>query len=198
MPIDHIVIDVEIQKTIEETPGGWEATDKLGVSVAVIYEYLTDRYRIYGPADIYALQERLLRAERISGYNIWKFDFPVIFGLPGRERVYQLAPITNDILRNIWIASDLDPDTFNSSHKGWSLNNVAKSTLGYGKSGYGGDAPKWFQAGNWPKLVDYCIDDVRIERDLTDFIDKYGYIRNDYLDKTVFMLANKEKSVNAL
>lgn len=26
--IDHVVVDVEIQRTIEETPGGWDATDK--------------------------------------------------------------------------------------------------------------------------------------------------------------------------
>lgn len=27
--MDHVVVDVEIQKTIEETPGGWGATDKV-------------------------------------------------------------------------------------------------------------------------------------------------------------------------
>lgn len=32
--MDHIVVDVEIAHTIEETPGGWDATDKLGVAVA--------------------------------------------------------------------------------------------------------------------------------------------------------------------
>lgn len=31
--MDHVVFDVEIAKTIEETPGGWDATDKLGVAV---------------------------------------------------------------------------------------------------------------------------------------------------------------------
>ena len=37
--IDHVVVDVEIQKTIEETPGGWDATDKLGVAVAFVDRY---------------------------------------------------------------------------------------------------------------------------------------------------------------
>jgi DEAD/DEAH box helicase domain-containing protein len=85
--IDSVVVDVEIQKTIEETPGGWEATDKLGVAVAVVYEFRRDRMRIYGPEDVEALRARLEEAERIIGFNIWKFDLPVIYGLPGRARV---------------------------------------------------------------------------------------------------------------
>ncbi len=94
---DHIVVDVEIKKTIEETPGGWDSTDKLGVAVAVVYEFQTDRFRIFGDtaAELESLRARLLKADRISGFNIWKFDFPVIFGLPGRERVEELRPKTN-------------------------------------------------------------------------------------------------------
>lgn len=176
--IDHVVVDVEIQKTIEETPGGWDATDQLGVSVGVVYEFKSDRFRIYGPDDVSALRERLLRADRISGYNIWKFDFPVIWGLPGRERVWALADKTDDLLIRIWNSLGLRPDEFSALHKGWGLNAVAGATIGCGKSGYGGDAPKWFQAGNWARLTDYCIDDVRLERDLCLFMDKFGYVMN--------------------
>jgi hypothetical protein len=176
--MDHIVVDVEIQRTIEETPGGWDATDKLGVSVAVVYEFLTDRFRIFGPDDIEALRKRLLAADRISGYNIWKFDFPVIWGLPGRRRVEGLAGKTNDMLQRIWHSMGLPLNEFNHLHKGWGLNAVASATIGCGKSGFGGDAPKWYQSGNWSRLVDYCVDDVRIERDLAVFMDKYGYVTN--------------------
>jgi len=178
---DHVVVDVEIQKTIEETPGGWDATDKLGVAYcAVVYEYIGQRFRIYGPDDVKALKERLMRADRISGYNIYRFDFPVIFGLSGRGRVLELQSKTNDLLMRIWRALGLNDDAvdFTDLHKGWSLDVVTKGTLGIGKIGFGGDAPKWFQAGQWGRVVNYCADDVALERDLTDFVDRYGFVVN--------------------
>jgi DEAD/DEAH box helicase domain-containing protein len=177
--IDHVVVDVEIQKTIEETPGGWEATDKLGVAVACLWEHKTERMRVYGPDDVPALKERLLKADRISGYNIWKFDFPVIWGLPNRGRVDELRSKTNDLLLRIWSALGLNLETFTGAHKGWGLDVVAGSTLNARKIGYGGDAPKWYQAGLIQKVVNYCSDDVALERDLAEFIDKYGYVLND-------------------
>ena len=176
--IDHIVVDVEIQKTIEETPGGWDATDLLGVAVACVWEYRTQRMRVYGPEEVPALRARLGEADRISGFNIWKFDFPVIFGLPGRERVETLRSKTDDMLRRIWQSLNLDPDEFTAAHKGWNLDAVAGSTLSAGKIGWGGDAPKWFQAGQIQRVANYCADDTALERDLCDFIEKYGYVVN--------------------
>ena len=185
--IDHVVVDVEIEKTIEETPGGWNATDKLGVAVACLWEYKTQRMRVYGPNDVPALRERLLKADRISGYNIFNFDFPVIWGLSkstwlDEKRVGGMLPVTllpktNDILRRIWQAKELDPDKFSpATHGGTSLDVIAGATLGVRKIGHGGDAPKWYQAGNIQKVVNYCADDVALERDLADFVDRYGYV----------------------
>lgn len=179
MSYDHVVVDVEIQKTIEETPGGWDATDKLGVAVACVWQYQDQRMRVYGPDDVPALRERLTKADRISGFNIWKFDFPVIFGLPGRERVESLRNKTDDMLQRIWQALGLSQDTFTNAHKGWGLDAVAGSTLNAHKIGYGGDAPKWFQAGKIQQVVNYCSDDVALERDLTDFVERYGYVVNN-------------------
>lgn len=175
--MDHIVVDVEIQKTIEETPGGWESTDKLGVAVACVWEYQTQRMRVYGPDDVQELRHRLIIAQRISGFNIWKFDFPVIFGLPGRERVEYLRGKTDDMLRRIWQAKNLDPDNFDKvTHGGVGLDAITSNTLSASKIGYGGDAPKWYQAGLIQKVVNYCADDVALERDLTDFVERYGYV----------------------
>jgi DEAD/DEAH box helicase domain-containing protein len=176
---DRVVVDVEIQKTIEELPNGWDDTHLMGVAVACVYEYQTDRFRVYGARDVRALQERLLKADEVIGFNTWAFDFPAIWGLPKRERVTQLQLKSNDLLRRIWQALGYDPDHFTKeTHGGWSLDNVAGGTIGRKKIGYGGDAPRWYQNGEIERVINYCLDDVALERDLSDFIDKYGYVVN--------------------
>lgn len=194
--MDHVVVDVEIQRTIKETPGGWNATDKLGVAVACVWNYQTARMRVYGPNDVEALRERLLIADRISGFNIFNFDFPVIWGVSKKhwlgdcvdvpndqawvelhETKKLLTSKTDDMLRRIWQAKGLNPDRFHpSTHGGVGLDAVASATIGAKKIGFGGDAPEWFQAGLIQKVVNYCADDVAMERDLTDFVDRYGYV----------------------
>lgn len=197
--MDHVVVDVEIQRTIDETPGGWDATDKLGVAVACVWEYTTQRMRVYGPDDVQALRERLLKADRISGYNIFNFDFPVIWGVSkpiwlngskakefehlGLKSVLLLK--TNDILRRIWQAQNFDPDKWQAGMKGARLDDIAGATIGVNKIGNGADAPKWYQAGLTHKVINYCADDVAIERDLADFVDKYGYVIHN--DKQLFL-----------
>ena len=193
--MDHIVVDVEIQKCVEDTPGGWDSTDQLGVAVACVWEYRTQRMCVYGPDDVKALQDRLLAADRISGYNTFNFDFPVIWGIPkqrwlgwadlprealaempGGDLKARLAVRSNDILRHIWIAEGFDPDRWQSGMGGAKLDDIAGATLGAKKIGNGADAPRWFQAGLVQKVVNYCADDVALERDLTDFVDRYGYV----------------------
>lgn len=195
--IDHVVVDVEIQRCVEEVPRGWDATDQLGVAVACVWEYRTRRMRVYGPEDVSALQERLLKADRVSGYNIWNFDFQVIWGFSKdlwklvvrpdyQEQADEveklkslLLPKTDDLLRRIWQALNLDPDNFDpKTHGGWKLDDVAEATLGVRKIGYGGAAPKWYQKGLVQKVVNYCADDVALERDLTDYVERYGYVLN--------------------
>ena len=192
--LDWVVVDVEIQKTIEEVEGGWNATDKLGVAVACVWQYTDQRMRVYGPDDVDALRERLLKADRISGFNIFNFDFPVIWGFDKRkwvsasprgdtrysqdmvEHVKQnMLTRTDDMLRRIWQAMGLNPDSFGGGHKGCGLDAVAEATLGAKKIGHGADAPKWYQEGKIQKVVNYCSDDVALERDLTDFVERYGY-----------------------
>jgi DEAD/DEAH box helicase domain-containing protein len=171
--MDRIVVDVEIEKTIEETPGGWDATDKLGVAVACVWE-------------------ETLAADRIDGFNTFNFDFPVIWGISKsswrdlrtdhnrkRSLYLSLEGKSNDLLRRIWQSRDLDPDVFDPvTHGGYSLDAVAGATLNAAKIGHGADAPKWYQEGLIQKVANYCADDVAIERDLADFVDRYGNVVN--------------------
>lgn len=186
--IDHVIVDIEIAKTIEETPGGCDATDKLGVAVACLWEERSQRMRVYGPKDVPALQERLLKADQITGYNIWRFDFPVIWGEPRASWAagpfeplslrWRLRERCDDILERVWQARGYDPDkdAGPKMYAGTKLDEIAFNTIGQSKIGNGADAPKWYQAGDVQKVVNYCCDDVMLERDLGRFIDLYGYV----------------------
>ena len=173
--MDHVVFDVEIARTVEEA-GGWDRTDRMGLGVAALWDYGARRVRLYGPDDVPQLQDRLLRADRISCFNGRTFDLPVVFGVsrqdaPAHSLLRQLAPRVDDLLERIWQA-------LGRREKGWRVDDIAPATLNCRKSGKGEDAPLLFQRGQWAKLCDYVCCDVMIERDLTDFADAYGYLCN--------------------
>lgn len=194
---DRIVLDVEIQKCIGQDGLTWDDTDKLGVACAVVYEFNIDRFRVYGPKqeELLALRQRILNATRVSGYNIWKFDLPVVWTLNRDAFVASpisdvLLPKNNDLLRRIWASLGYDPDVFNAStHGSWGLDCVARGTLGKGKIANGAQAPQWFQQGQLGRCINYCVDDVALERDLAVFVDRYGYVVNGNTGQVVQVTA---------
>ena len=49
------------------------------------------------------------------------------------------------------------------------LDTIAEATLGKNKSGHGGLAVKWWKAGEKQKVIDYCIDDVKITKEVYEY-----------------------------
>lgn len=179
--MDHVVVDVEIQRAVGDGGLTWNDTDKMGVAVAVLYEHRNDRFKFYGPSDVEKLRERLEAADRISGFNILRFDLPVIYGLAKREQPPEALKLRcDDIFLRIQLALQRDPSSTSIArwHKGWSLDITASGTLGRGKIEAGKDAPVMFQNGEFARLHQYCLDDVSLERDLAAFIDRFGYVVN--------------------
>lgn len=186
MKLDHIILDIEIKKCIGEDGLTWDDTDKLGVACAVVYEYATERFRIYGDSDLELneLQGRIGLADRVTTYNGLVFDLPVIYGQPRNAftdtsslHCLHFSTKSDDLLRRIWHGADLDLDKFTGAHKGYGLDVIARATLGRGgKIGHGLDAPRWYQAGRFGKLHNYCLNDVALTKELCEFIDRHGYI----------------------
>src|SRR5262249_10634697 len=49
------------------------------------------------------------------------------------------------------------------------LDDVAHATLGVGKSGHGLQAVEFWRKGEIQKLKDYCLQDVRVTRDVYEY-----------------------------
>ncbi|HEY4528440.1 MAG TPA: hypothetical protein VJJ48_01260, partial [Candidatus Paceibacterota bacterium] len=52
--------------------------------------------------------------------------------------------------------------------RGMKLDQLAEGTLGRNKSGHGLEAIKWWKAGEVEKVREYCLDDVKITKEIYD------------------------------
>jgi len=168
--MDHIVLDVEAANDPAEV--GWNP-GLINLACAVIWEHSAQQMRVYGHQDVDLLRTRIEKADRITGYNIWKFDLPVIYSLKNKnDRTTWLEGKVDDILVRIWNA----PGSGGQYVKGRKADDICKATIGRCKSGDGSGMPSLWRQGYYARVIDYCINDVSIERDLGLFIDQNGHI----------------------
>ena len=157
---DKLVLDLETKKSFEEV-GGYHNTDKLEVSVCGVYSYDRDEFRAFREEEFKELGEWLKSASLIIGFNSKSFDFTA---LQPYFR-FKLAKLPHlDILEEIKHALGFR----------LKLDSLAQTTLGEGKSGSGLDALKYFKNNDWESLIKYCLDDVRITRDVYEYGKKHG------------------------
>lgn len=175
------VFDLEIKKPIEDCTDGWRSHDEMGVSCLVLFDYVSMRYRVFDDHNIPEAIAILHTYDWVVGFNTVGFDWKVLYATYGpvnKDRPRSSRDF--DMLREIWISLGLDPDHFRSStHGGYSLDGVAYDTIGMRKTGNGAQVPLLYQDGHIAEVIDYCIEDVRIERTLFEFIVRYGYCRRN-------------------
>jgi DEAD/DEAH box helicase domain-containing protein len=157
---DRLVIDLETQHSFEEV-GGRDRLEALKVSVLGLYSYATDQFRIYRESELEALEPLLIRASLIIGFNLRRFDYPVLA---------PYLPLAFDRLPTL----DLLEEVTNALGHRVSLDSLAEATLGAKKTGHGLDAIRFYRAGDFKQLGDYCLTDVRLTRDLYEFGAQHG------------------------
>lgn len=145
-----VVLDLETQRLFDEVEEGRH--DKLGVSVVGIYDSQTGLNAFF-EQDLPNLWPIIHAADLIVGFNIKKFDWPVLSAYYSGD--LNLLP-TLDLLEVV-------KDTLGFRVK---LDDLAKATLGKGKIGDGLDAYRYWREGNLESLKEYCLQDVIITRDL--------------------------------
>lgn len=157
---DRIVFDLETQHAFHEV-GGRDNLAALKVSVLGLYSYGTDSFRIYRESELAELEPVLSRASLVIGFNIRRFDYPVL--APYLPMAYDRLP-TLDLLEEV---------TKSLGHR-VSLDSLASATLGSGKTGDGLEAIRLFRTGEIGRLSDYCLADVRLTRDLYEYGAQHG------------------------
>ncbi len=156
---DRIVLDLETQRDFNEVEG--RRSELLGVSVVGIYRYGADRYETFLESELRNLVPLLQEAELVIGFNIKRFDLPV------------LSPYLPFPISTIPVLDIIDDAVKQLGHR-VSLESLCQATLGKGKSGSGLQALAWFKEGKFDLIKKYCLDDVRLTKELFDYGKQHG------------------------
>ena len=154
----EIVFDIETQNTFEEV-GGYH-TSKLKISVIGCYFYETDTYEAFEEHELPQLWPRLEQSDRLIGYNSDSFDLPIM------NNYY-----SGDFLK--FPRLDLLVEIQKALGFRLKLDDVAAATVGHRKSGHGLQAVEWWKQGEIQKIKDYCLQDVKITKDVYEYGLKY-------------------------
>lgn len=158
----EVVLDIETRNTFQDV-GAYNPA-LLRVSLVGCYFYETDTFEAFLEEDLPKLWPRLERADRIIGYNLIGFDYPCLqTHYSGDMMQLPTVDLLMEIEKKLGFRVKLD--------------DVAHATLGVGKSGHGLMAVEYWKKGEIDKLKDYCLQDVRITRDVYEYAMLNGHVR---------------------
>lgn len=164
-----LVIDIETQNSFKEV-GGKSNLDQLKISLVGAYWYGDGKYYTFLENELDKLSELIQQADLIIGFNLHGFDYPVLQNY--------LKDINFSGLKTLDIMWEME------KHLGYKvkLEKVAQGCLNAGKSGSGLDAIKYWKEGDIESLKKYCLQDVKVTKDIYE----YGVKNQEILFKALW------------
>ncbi len=149
-----ITFDIETRNIFQDV-GSTEST-ALDISVVCIHDSKTDKYTSYLQEDLPKLWPIIEQADMLITFNGNHFDIPLL-------NKYYSGDLTK--IKSL----DLMVEIKNSLGRRIKLDTIAEATLGTKKIGHGLQAVEWWRTGEIDKIIKYCIEDVKITRQLYDY-----------------------------
>jgi len=166
--MDTIVFDIETQNFFTDPGVGRDNFAALKISVVGAYSYVQDRYFTFEEYQIGECIDLFRDAERIVGFSSNRYDIPVLNGYFRRHRIscdlWKKERI--DLLEEIELATD----------ERISLSRLAEANLGEAKEQHGLEAIQLYREGKMDELKKYCLNDVRLTKEIYDLYVKQHYL----------------------
>ncbi|MFA6278646.1 MAG: ribonuclease H-like domain-containing protein [Candidatus Paceibacterota bacterium] len=132
--------------------------------VVGVHDSLTGEYMSYIKEELPMLWPIIENADMLIGFNSDSFDIPLL------NRYY---PGNLSHIRSLDLLSEVQKVLGRRIR----LQSLAEATLGKGKSGDGLKAGEWWREGKKDQVREYCIEDVRLTRELYDYALKHGVLK---------------------
>lgn len=165
---DTLVFDIETKNFFTDPEVGWNNFAALKISVVCAYSYLKDDYFCFEEHEIPKLAELVRDSKRLVGFSINRYDVPVL------TNYFQSLPETRDI--DLWKKERIDllEEVEMETGSRISLSKLSQANLGVSKDQHGSEAIKLWESGRIDELKSYCLNDVKLTRQLYDLYRRDG------------------------
>ncbi|HEY1037324.1 MAG TPA: ribonuclease H-like domain-containing protein, partial [Candidatus Paceibacterota bacterium] len=154
--------DIETRNSFQEVGKGDPVF--LDISVVCICESETNKYTSYLQEDLHKLWPILEKADSIVTFNGDHFDLPILNKYyPGDLMKLKSLDLLKEVRKSL-------------GHR-VGLGSIAQATLGVGKGGHGLEAIEWWKKGEVDKIIKYCLEDVRITKEVHDYAMRTGTLK---------------------
>ncbi len=160
--MDTLVLDLETKDMYGPSSG--KIISDLSPSFVGVYSYKQNKYLSYFESDFPALKELMKEPALLVGFSSNHFDLPIL------SRVLN---IVFDKHPRVDLCEELEMRT----GRRVGLNTLALVNLGRGKTGHGTEAPQLFAEGRTEELKEYCLNDVKLTKELYDLVRSKGEIK---------------------
>lgn len=157
-------ITFDIESISDSVVRGHIDVNEQELIVVAIHDSLTDEYTAFTKEELPKLWPILEHADFLIGFNSDSFDIPLL------NRYYP-----GDLSH--MVSLDLLSEVQKVLGRRIRLQSLAEATLGRGKSGDGLKAGEWWREGKKEMVCKYCIEDVRLTRELYDYALKHGKLK---------------------
>lgn len=182
-----VFLDVEVANEVFP-PFSFSRAWELGIAVASTWSE-KDLYVDWFRGESEALLKYLLGFERVVGFNTVRFDYKVIDGdlailrkmvATLEPQISRVPPILEEALRGKTV--DMLLDVFDALGHRLALEAISEGSIQRRKRMSGVNAPILWRMGKRLEVIEYCRDDVGLERDVYAYGVEHGLIR--YVDRS--------------
>lgn len=158
---DTLIFDIETQNFFTDPGVGKDNFTALKISVVGAYSYNQDKYFCFEESEMQALSELFRASSRIVGFSINRYDVPVLnfyFQKLGKDSI------------NLWDKDRLDllEEIEALTGERVSLSRLVEANGGKPKDHHGSEAIGLYKEGKIAELKEYCLNDVKITKDVYD------------------------------
>ncbi|MBI5126790.1 MAG: ribonuclease H-like domain-containing protein [Candidatus Taylorbacteria bacterium] len=162
MSLRKIIFDIETRNTFQEA-GSSDPKD-LDISVVCAYDSGTDTYTSYLVETLKDFWPLIEQADMLVTFNGNHFDIPLL-------NKYYSGDLSK--IKSL----DLLAEVRASLGRRIKLDSIAEATLGLNKIAHGLEAIAWWKAGEIDKIIKYCMEDVRITKEIYEYALKNKHLK---------------------